>query len=48
VAERVSTQAVEVNPYANFNAGIIGVRVMHSIDVIVRHRRLLARNWDHP
>ncbi|MGE5534962.1 MAG: phage major capsid protein [Acidobacteriota bacterium] len=28
---------VELNPYANFPAGIVGVRAMHCIDVIVRH-----------
>lgn len=28
---------VEVNPYANFQAGIIGVRAMYSIDVGVRY-----------
>lgn len=28
---------VEVNPYANFTAGIIGVRAMYSIDVGVRY-----------
>jgi hypothetical protein len=27
---------VEVNPYANFQAGIIGVRAMYSMDVGVR------------
>jgi hypothetical protein len=27
---------VEVNPYANFQAGIIGVRAMYSLDVGVR------------
>ena len=28
---------VEVNPYANFQAGIIGVRALASIDIAVRH-----------
>jgi hypothetical protein len=28
---------VEVNPYANFAAGIVGVRAMYSIDVGVRY-----------
>lgn len=28
--------AIELNPYANFQAGIIGVRVLWSVDVIVR------------
>jgi len=28
---------VEVNPFANFQAGIIGVRAMASIDIAVRH-----------
>jgi HK97 family phage major capsid protein len=28
---------VEVNPYANFQAGIIGIRAMYSIDVGVRY-----------
>jgi len=27
---------VEVNPYANFQAGIIGVRAMYTLDVGVR------------
>jgi hypothetical protein len=27
---------VEVNPYANFAAGIIGVRAMHTVDVALR------------
>jgi HK97 family phage major capsid protein len=34
---------VEVNPYANFKAGIIGVRAMYSMDVAVR--RPLAFSW---
>ena len=29
--------AVGVNPYANFPAGIVGIRAMWFIDVIVRH-----------
>lgn len=29
--------AVEVNPFANFKAGIVGVRALWSIDVIVQH-----------
>jgi HK97 family phage major capsid protein len=29
--------AVELNPYANFPAGIVGVRVLWSVDVIIRH-----------
>lgn len=29
--------AIEVNPYANFRAGIIGVRALWSVDVIIRH-----------
>ena len=29
--------AVEMNPYANFQAGIVGVRAMWTCDVIVRH-----------
>jgi HK97 family phage major capsid protein len=29
--------AVEVNPYANFQAGIVGVRALWSVDVIIRH-----------
>lgn len=28
---------VEVNPYANFQAGIVGVRALASIDIAVRH-----------
>jgi hypothetical protein len=28
---------VEVNPYANFQAGIIGVRAMVSVDVGLRY-----------
>jgi len=31
------TLEVEVNPYANFTAGIVGVRAMASVDVGVRH-----------
>lgn len=29
--------AVELNPYANFQAGIIGVRALSSCDVVLRH-----------
>jgi HK97 family phage major capsid protein len=29
--------AIEINPFANFQAGIIGIRVLWSVDVIVRH-----------
>lgn len=29
--------AVEANPYANFQAGIVGIRAMYTIDVAVRH-----------
>ena len=29
--------SVGVNPYANFQAGIIGVRVLWSVDVLIRH-----------
>jgi len=28
---------IEVNPFTNFKAGIVGVRVMWSLDVVVRH-----------
>ena len=31
------TLEIEVNPYANFAAGIMGVRAMYSIDVGVRY-----------
>lgn len=29
--------AVEANPYANFQAGIVGIRAMYTVDVAVRH-----------
>jgi HK97 family phage major capsid protein len=29
--------SVEANPYANFQAGIVGVRAMYTVDVAVRH-----------
>lgn len=29
--------AVEANPYANFQAGIVGLRAMYTVDVAVRH-----------
>jgi hypothetical protein len=28
---------VDVNPYAQFQAGIIGVRVMYSVDFGIKH-----------
>ena len=31
------TLALEINPYANFAAAIVGVRALWSIDVVVRH-----------
>jgi HK97 family phage major capsid protein/HK97 family phage prohead protease len=34
---------VEVNPYANFQAGIIGVRAMYSVDVGVRYPIAFSR-----
>jgi len=34
---------VEVNPYANFQAGIIGVRAIYSLDCAVR--RIVAFSW---
>jgi hypothetical protein len=34
---------VEVNPYANFQAGIIGVRAMYSMDVGVRRPFAFSR-----
>jgi HK97 family phage major capsid protein len=29
--------AIEANPYANFQAGIVGIRSMYTVDVAVRH-----------
>ncbi len=34
---------VEVNPYANFQAGIIGIRAMYSVDVAVRYAGAFSR-----
>ena len=31
------TVEIEANPYANFQAGIVGVRAMYSCDVLVRY-----------
>ena len=31
--------AIEVNPFTDFKAGIIGIRAIWSMDVIVVHRR---------
>lgn len=36
------TVEVEVNPYANFQAGIVGVRAMYSCDVLVRYGQAFA------
>jgi HK97 family phage major capsid protein len=36
------TVEIEVNPYANFQAGIVGVRAMYSCDVLVRYGAAFA------
>ena len=36
------TVEIEVNPYANFQAGIVGVRAMYSADVLVRYGSAFA------
>jgi HK97 family phage major capsid protein len=34
--------SIEVNPYANFQAGIVGIRAMYSCDVLVRYGAAFA------
>jgi HK97 family phage major capsid protein/HK97 family phage prohead protease len=36
------TVEIETNPYANFQAGIVGVRAMYSCDVLVRYGQAFA------
>jgi hypothetical protein len=36
------TVEIETNPYANFQAGIVGVRAMYSCDVLVRYGQSFA------
>ena len=36
------TVEIETNPYANFQAGIIGVRAFYSCDVVVRYGAAFA------